>query len=82
MTEVDASILNDENHWQVQLKGLINGTETTRSYHLHGVTKTAARMGALLKFGGDFDNLPWVAGLERYRNWRAWEQRPEGQCGM
>lgn len=77
--EISEDAFRDENHWRVDLRGEIDGEEVTRSYHLAAETKTAARMGTLTKWGGEFDEIPIVTRAEKYRSWRAYESTAEGR---
>lgn len=81
MAEFTEAHLDDDQHWRVDLRGTIEGAETTRSYHLHAESRSEARVEALRRFSGPWDEVPLVAHVERYRNWRAWESQPEGRCG-
>lgn len=81
MAEFTDAHLNDENHWRVDLRGTIDGQETLRSYHLAAGSRSEARVEALRRFSGPWDEVPLVAHDERYRTWRAYESQPEGRMG-
>jgi hypothetical protein len=82
MAEVTAATFNDDGHWRVDVRGTISGEHVLKSYHLAAESKSDARMNALRKFSGEWDEVPFVCGVERYRSWRAYEPQPEGQCGV
>jgi hypothetical protein len=82
MAEFSEDMFNDENHWTVTLRGTIGGEADMRSYHLPADSKGHARADCLRKFSGDWDDVPFICNVERYRSWRNWEAHPEGQCGM
>lgn len=75
-------ILDDPNHWMVYLRGQVGGVETYRNYHLAAGSKGEAGRTALLKWGGEFDTIPFVDRAERYRTWRAYEPEAEGPPGV
>jgi hypothetical protein len=82
MAEVTDATFNDDTHWQVALRGTINGQVRLKSYHLAAGSMTQAKMDALRKFSGEWDEVPLVSRAERYRTWRAYEPQPEGEVGV
>jgi hypothetical protein len=74
-------ILDDPNHWRVDLRGRVSGEDTLRSYHLAAESQGEARGGALRRWAGEFDEPPFIVKVERYRSWRAWESQTEGPIG-
>lgn len=82
MVQITEEMLRDDNHWQVDLKGKIDGRDdVVRSYHLAAGSRGEVRRLALLKWGGEFDEIPYIQRIERYRPWRLYERSAEGRCG-
>lgn len=62
-------ILDDPNHWNVRLRGLVGGAKTYRNYHLAAQSRGEAAGTALRKWGGEFT---------RSRSWTGWSATGRG----
>jgi hypothetical protein len=81
MPELDRTIFADDN-WRVTLRGPVQGQDMRREYHLAADGHSDAKAQVLLRFGGEFDSIPFAVHSERYRTWRLYEVAPEGRVGM
>ena len=79
--DINEAMFADDRHWQVQLRGLVNGDVVVRCYHLEAESRVLAKKFALLRWASDFDTIPLAQSADRYRSWRLYEQHPEGRCG-